>query len=99
VAGSRLLHDELLSRFTEAVHEAQRRPLIVLPSGRPEVPPRTRRRFELQSRRGRMLRHVRRLRVDGLRPKDDSYDAFVYTQILRRGLWLPEDLGLRREGS
>jgi hypothetical protein len=99
VAGARIIHDELVRRFTEACREAQARPLMVLPPSarEPDIPRRVRRRLQLQAPAGRMRRHTYRLRVDGLRPADGSFDSFVQTQVLRRSGFLPEDLQLRRE--
>ncbi len=72
---------------------------MVLPSTarEPDIPRPVRRRLELQAPTGRMRRHAYRLRVDGLRPADGSFDSFVQTQVLHRSGFLPEDLRLRRE--
>lgn len=54
---------------------------------------RAERRAELCSPTGRMLRHVRRQRVDGLRP-DGTFESLVTVQVFRAFKLLPGDVGL-----
>jgi hypothetical protein len=51
------------------------------------------RRAELCPPTGRLLRHVRRLRVDGLRP-DGTFDGLIAARVFRAFGVLPRDVGL-----